>query len=369
MLMETKEKTGKRLIEIDILRGFAMLAVVAIHVTNLPLENLTEKYGYLFFYMVSSFLNFAVPVFVLISALMAAYSEIGRTSSLWLYYKKKLLRLFLPYLAWTLFYLVFRFVTHGLFIEDILSWRNWIAWIFQGRAYEHLYFLAVICQFHVLFPLLIKLARLVKDKPFPAFLIAVGGQNVVYWVNRLWVYRVFPYFHSSFFGYFGIIFLGLYLGLNYEKVCRWLQKNAKWLSLFCLVSAVAFLYYNYLLYKMIRFHSYPYSFIRLFYVVSLPLCLLVPARNLRLKQGLVGRCLIWVGSYTLGIYLAHPVLNFFLRWLFKTDSPAMLILICIAAIFVFTVACGYITKHLQRFRLTAWIFGVKATGSRSTIND
>ena len=361
MLTETKSTTEKRLIEIDILRGFAMLAVVAIHVTNLPLQNLAEKSGHLFFYMVSSFLNFAVPVFVLISALMAAYSEDLRPTPLWPYYKKKLIRLFVPYLAWSLFYLAFRFVTHGLFLEDILSWRNWVAWILQGRAYEHLYFLAVICQFHVLFPLLFRLARLVKDKPFWAFFIAVGGQHIVYWVNRLWVYRVFPYFHASFFGYFGIVFLGLYLGLNYDKACRWLRKYAKWLALFCLASAVAFLYYNCLLYKEIKFHSYPYSFIRLFYVASLPLCLLAPALSLRLQQGWSGRGLVWVGSYTLGIYLAHPVLNFILRRYVKTDNLLLLALICIAAIFAFTVVCGYITKFLQRYRLTAWIFGTKAT--------
>ena len=357
MLDGNKALSGKRLIEVDILRGFAMLAVVAIHVSNIPMANLVSGRRYFLVYMFNSFINFAVPVFFLISAIMAAYSQADRPAKLWPYYKKKLIRLGLPYLVWTLLYILFGVVTHRLRMPDILSWRNWISWILQGRAYEHLYFLAVICQFHVLFPILFKLARLVKDKPFWAFFIAIGGQHIVYWSNKLWLYKAFPYFQSSFFWYFGTMFLGLYLGLNYEKVCLWLRRNVKWLTISCIVSAIAFLFFRYMLYADIHLHTYPYSFVRLFFVTSLPICLLAPAQNLRLQQGWVGRGLLWVGRYTLGIYLSHPILNFFLRRWVKTVEFLPLFLICFAAVFVYTIVCGYITKLLEKFKLTAWIVG------------
>jgi len=357
MTVEEKTPLTKRLEEIDILRGIAMLAVVSIHVSNIPLAILASGRRYYLVYMFNSFINFAVPMFILISAIMAAYSEANRPLQVITYYKKKLVHIGLPYIVWSLLYILFNIVMHKLRMPDLLSWRNWISWILQGRAYEHLYFLAVILQFHVLFPLLIKLTRLVKDKPFLAFLIAVGGQNIVYWLNKLWIYERFTYFYSSFFGYFGIIFLGLYLGLNYDKVCQWMRKNAKWLAVFCLISAAAFLYYRHLLYEKVNFHSYPYSFIRLFFVASLPLCLLAPAQNLRLKEGRIGRGLQWIGRYTLGIYLAHPVLNFFLRRFVRTDNPLYLLVICAAAVFAFTIICGYITKILEKFELTAWLVG------------
>ena len=357
MSAEKNTPTKKRLYEIDILRGFAMLSVVSIHVSNIPMAILASGKRYFLVYMFNSFINYAVPMFLLISAIMAAYSEAGRPMELLQYYKKKLIRLALPYLAWTLLYILFRVIIHSILLQDILSWRNWVQWILQGRAYEHLYFMAVICQFHILFPILIKMARLVKDKPIWAFIIAVGGQNIVYWLNKLWLYKTFPYFQSSFFWYFGLMFLGLYLGLNYDKVCAWLRKNAKWLAISCLVSAIAYLFYRYILYANIRFHTYPYSFIRLFFVISLPICLLAPAQNLRLQQGWVGRGLLWIGNYTLGIYLAHPVLNFFLRRWVKTGNLILLFLICFAAVFAFTIICGYITKLLEKSELTSWIIG------------
>ena len=359
--MSAAERTlsGKRLSEIDILRGFAMLAVVAIHVSNVPMASFGEGRSYFLVYMFNSFINFAVPMFVLISAMMAALSADSRPLHVIEYYKKKFIRLGLPYLLWSLIYILFNIVSHRVRMPDILSWKNWIGWILQGRAYEHLYFLAIILQFHLLFPLLIKLARLVKDKPFWAFFIAVGGQNVVYWLNKLWIYERLTYFYSSIIGYFGIVFLGLYLGLNYEKVTAWLRKNTKWLAVFCLISAVAFLFYRYLLHEEIRFHSYPYSFIRLFFVTSLPLCLLAPAQNPRFKEGWAGRGLLWVGRYTLGIYLAHPVLNFFLRRWVKTANIVVWFFICAAAVIAYTIICGYMTKFLEKFKLTAWIVGTK----------
>ena len=357
MTDEAKTLSGKRFAEIDILRGFAMLAVVSIHVSNIPLANLPAGRRYFLVYMFNSFINFAVPMFILISAMVAAHSEANRPLHVKTYYKKKILRLGLPYLTWSLFYILFNILVHRVGWTDLLSWKNWIEWILQGRAYEHMYFLAVILQFHILYPLLIKLALLVKDKPFWAFFIAIGGQHCVYWLNKLWIYERFTYFYSSVFGYFGIIFLGLYLGLNYKKVNRWLRKNVKWLSIFCLISVIAFLYYRYLLHIKVSFHSYPYSFIRLFFVASLPLCLLAPAQSLRVKEGWIGRGLLWVGRYTLGIYLAHPVLNFFLRRWVKTDNLLYLFLISAAAVFVFTIICGYMTKFLEKFKLTSWLVG------------
>ena len=357
MPAENKALSGKRLIEVDILRGFAMLSVVAIHVSNIPMAILSSGLRYFAVFMFNSFINYAVSMFFLISALMAARSEANRPVKLLEYYKKKLMRLGLPYLVWTLIYILFGVIIHRLRMPDILSWRNWISWILQGRAYDHLYFLAVICQFHILFPILFKLARMVKDKPFWAFFITVGGQHIVYWANKLWLYRALPYFQSSFFWYFGIMFLGLYLGLNYEKVCQWLHKNTKWLSIFCLISAIAYLYYRYLYYMDISAHTYPYSFIRLFFVTSLPLCLMAPAQNLRLQKGWAGRGLLWVGRYTMGIYLIHPVFNFFLRRWVGTGNIILLFIICAAAVFAFTIICGYITKLLEKFKLTAWTVG------------
>ncbi|MDR0491207.1 MAG: acyltransferase [Oscillospiraceae bacterium] len=356
----------KRLIEVDILRGFAMLAVISIHVSNIPLTNLASSRWYLPVYLFNRFLIFAVPVFIIVSAMLAAYTENGRPTQLFPYYKKKLIRILLPYLAWSLFYIAFNLATRGNSLADLLSLKNWVSWILQGRAYIHLYYLAVIIQFFILFPLLIKLARLVKDRPLWAILIIAGGFNIVYWSNKLWLYKLFPYFQSSFFWYFGVIFTGLYVGLNFRKVCVWLQKYIIPLTALCIASAIVFVYLNYLIYKHVRYHTFFYNAVGQIYYISMAFCLLVWSQRIRARQWKVRQGLLWIGRYTMGIYLAHPVLNYFLGRLVKSKNVILLFLICAAAVFAYTVICGYITKYLEKFRPTAWLVGATTPALRAT---
>ncbi|MCL2124442.1 MAG: acyltransferase [Oscillospiraceae bacterium] len=378
MPKKTETLQDKRMLELDVLRGFAMLVVVSSHISSVAIGNLRAGRGHFLVSMLQSSFNFSVPVFFLVGALLSAYSASAKNPPIWPYYKKKLLRLVLPYLAWTLFYIAFNLFVHRIGRADLRSFDNWVKWITQGRAYDHLYYLVVIFQFHLLFPLLLKLAKLVRDRPFWAFAIVVGGHHVVYWLNKLWLYKAWPYFSSSFFWHFSIFFLGLYIGLNYKKVCEWLERNLKWLIIVCLVSAAGFLYLRYLLYMKINYHTYFYYTIRLVYVTSLPLCLLAVARRLRdtLKRGIrhgqaflfarkwAGRALLWIGRYSLGIYLAHPVLNHYLREWFKTRNVILLGLICAVAVVVYIAVCGVMTMVLERFRLTSWIVGAKASGGK-----
>ena len=361
MPAENEAKSGKRMLELDILRGFAMLVVVSSHVSSVPIENLRVGRGHLLFSMLHSLFTFSVPVFFLVGALLSAYSLAERPSGryIWPYYKKKLIRLFLPYLAWSLIYILFRLAVEKLHWADLLSFDNWFTWISQGRAYDHLYYLVVVCQFHLLFPLLLKLARLVKDKPLWAFIIIIGGYHIVYWLNKLWLYQAFPYFQSSVFWYFDIIFMGLYIGLNYQKVCLWLQKNILPLAGICLVATVGYIYCRYLLYRDIPYHSYFYYTIRLVFVISLPLLILSLIRRFRVSQVWVGRCLLWIGRYSLGIFLAHPILNFYLRKWVASRNVILLTLISVAAVVVFTAVCGFMTMLLEKFRPTAWLVGAK----------
>ena len=355
---------GKRMLELDILRGFAMLVVVCSHTSSVAIENLRAGRAHFLVSMLQSSFNFSVPVFFLVGALLSAYGVAERKLAVWPYYKKKLIRLLLPYLAWTLLYIAFNLLTERINNTALQSADNWVKWITQGRAYDHLYYLIVISQFHLLFPLLIKLARLVRDKPLWVFIIVFGGHNIVYWLNKLWLYEAWPYFQSSFFWHFSIFFLGLYLGLNYEKVCIWVDKHIKLLAVISVVSGAGFLLFRYLLYVDIPYHSYFYYTVRLVYVTFFPLFLLTLARIWRILQGLAGRALLWIGRYSLGIYLAHPMLNHYLRQWVTSRSVIVLFFICAAAVAAYIVICGFLTMFLEKFRPTAWIVGAKASGKQ-----
>ncbi len=170
----------KHLREIDILRGIAIIAVVLIHVLNTPIRNLSLSIPNNFFYYWQSLLNFAVPCFFLISAIMVTYSA-GMGKINWrVFYRKKLLKIGLPYLIWSLLYLAARTLTGELTFISFLSPANWGAWLLTGRSYTHLYFLALLIQFYILLPPLLWAARKTADKPFMALLSAISCQMLVY---------------------------------------------------------------------------------------------------------------------------------------------------------------------------------------------
>ena len=81
--METMQE--KRFTELDILRGFAMLTVVAVHVISLPLANMAEGRRRLLVFLFRYSLNFEVPALLLISTLLSAHSNAGQSLAIWPY--------------------------------------------------------------------------------------------------------------------------------------------------------------------------------------------------------------------------------------------------------------------------------------------
>lgn len=348
----------QRLQEVELLRGVAMLGVVGIHVFNAGLATLpVNSRGYGAFYYFHNFLNFAVPTFILISAMMAAYTNLGKPLRLGEYYKKKALRVGVPYLFWTLFYLGFNLVTGALSVNDLWDSANWSKWFLCGKAYTHLYFMALILQFYILFPLLFRLAKAVQNRPIFAFVLALGPQIVIYWLNKLWLYTAWPYFHSSFAWYYCIAFAGLYLGLNYHKLSAWLDKRWPWVLLGFAASTGIFLYYKVLSRTGASYHTFPYTMDWQFFVVFTALFFLWICRKLVNCGAKLGQALAWVGTYSFGIYLIHPVCTYVFSRFAQGFGTIPLFLLCCSAVLLITVVCGFAVKWLQSWNPTAYLFG------------
>lgn len=134
---------------IELLRIIAIWAVVMIHVTSTTLG--VSGY-YLHFTPFTFFLNqasrFAVPLFFLISGyvLSLRYSVVP---NLLTFYKKRFLRLALPFLVWSFIYysIVSRAGIKAFFV-------NSPAILLSGTGAEHLYFIPAIMLLYLLFPLL-----------------------------------------------------------------------------------------------------------------------------------------------------------------------------------------------------------------------
>ncbi len=130
-----------RLTGIDLCRGLAAFAVILVHsgdeTWGIPITEQAIQFRYLFY--------FAVPFFLAASFYFATKKLPANISvSFW---QKKINRIIVPYLLWSLVYLIFKFMIFFITnntkqIQQLLS--DPLAIVFFGAASYHLYFLPLL---------------------------------------------------------------------------------------------------------------------------------------------------------------------------------------------------------------------------------
>lgn len=140
--------------EVEYMRGFAALAVIAVHVsmnyTRIPAVNLLALLD-LFIYITA---HFAVPVFIFVSGWVLAARYRGDRSP-GEFYRRRARTILPPYLFFTAFYLVVR-VEGTIGFAGVPSLARVVEALLLGTAAYHLWFFALIIQLYLLFPLIVR---------------------------------------------------------------------------------------------------------------------------------------------------------------------------------------------------------------------
>ena len=160
----------KILTEVTRIRFLAIVAVVAIHILNLPVSNL--QVGSLwqgFFFMLRGVLIFAVPLFLYLSLFLVGKSA-QKGFEAKTFYKKKAFRVLMPFIIWTGLYLGLDVLLGKYGVSDFLNLSNYLKWFLLGKAWEHLYFLPILIEFLLLAPLMVKLVQKIGDNILVGFL-------------------------------------------------------------------------------------------------------------------------------------------------------------------------------------------------------
>lgn len=145
---------------IDNLRGICMLGVIGIHIGSLALapDNFTL---YLLLEILS---RYSVPSFFFISGYGLACTDKGLLSGSRLNYidfmKKRLRGAGLPYLSWSLFYMLYFWL---ILPPGFVSWNSLhVAYVlFFGLGCYHLYFMVILLWFYTSYPLWRRLLRII----------------------------------------------------------------------------------------------------------------------------------------------------------------------------------------------------------------
>ncbi|WP_277230797.1 acyltransferase [Phascolarctobacterium succinatutens] len=155
---------------IDNLRGICMLGVIGIHIGSLALapKNFTL---YLLLEILS---RYSVPSFFFISGYGLACTDKGLLSGSRLNYidfmKKRLRGAGLPYLSWSLFYMLYFWL---ILPPGFVSWNPLhVAYVlFFGLGCYHLYFMVILLWFYASYPLWRQLLRIIIHKSIPFMLV------------------------------------------------------------------------------------------------------------------------------------------------------------------------------------------------------
>ncbi len=202
------------------LRGYAIIAVLIIHVLWLfgwgvfynPTTRLTAV-------ILDQLVRFCVPLFITISGytLMLGYGQ--GSFPLLKFFSRRILKILPLYVLWSAVYIIQGAIIHGqyqsvwqIFSEPI----NFLNLLIKGQSYYHLYFVPLIVQLYLLFPIL----RLLLDfRPHLTFIISIILQAGFYFfllfgrINQSpdMIFRSDYSQYVIFLSFIGYFVLGMYL--------------------------------------------------------------------------------------------------------------------------------------------------------------
>lgn len=302
---DTARISKKHFVEIDYLRCFAILAVIAIH-TAAALTRVPDPANYFAVSLWQSLSSFAVPLFITISGFVLWLSY--KPSTIGGFYRRRFLRIIPPYLIFTVVYLVANilksFVVTGIFHYP--SWGEIVNAFLFATSNEHMWFFLIIIELYLFYPAIHAVYQKLMSHSLDWILLIAGFIIQTAWsnfsgglfiqVNDIPVYLSNKIFLCVIF-YF---ILGMYICHHYSAIQRVLRSiiTGVVLSLFSIVTAVfAFIIPQMQAYGMMNI-SYCVSAIFLLFFVSVHL-VSVSEKNI----------FVTIGLYSFGIYLIHPLIQ------------------------------------------------------------
>jgi len=325
--------TRQRLEHIDAMRPIKQTAVISTHALIFfsPLSTSFAAGAFL------TLTHFSRDAFLFVSACMLAYSYREQKSvKIAPYWKRRFISVGLPYLAWSLIYFpISMMVPTNSFPFYRVPWDT----VFSGHGvhelliavvtgYYHLYFLLVLLEFYLLFPLLLKLLRRWSRWHVLILLVALAWQIGWHFAVR--------HGHPSFtiasrtetrlvFSYPLYLVGGVIAALHLDAMHAWIVRHAKAILIGTVIGAIVPVTVD-----AIHHHFYvpkylipggdpfspvvvPYDVGAIFCVYLLGVFLVSPRRSLRT------RAITQSGSdAAYGIYLSQMVWILFLhRWTLK----------------------------------------------------
>ena len=300
----------KEIASIYYVRFFAMLFVVLVHTTAqyrhlFPAPSIQNT----FYFFLNNIVRVEGGMFVMIMGIVFFYMYRDRPftkDALLTYWKKRVTYILIPYIVWSLIYEVemWHYQDRPLVLSDILHR------ILFGESKYQLYFIFIVVQFYLVFPLLMMLVR--KFSFFRKYLWLFG-------ILAEYAYFQFS-IHTDFvtvplmFSFIGSYMLGAWIGVHYETI---IEKMTKKKMTIAGISSLLFgLTYVFIRYRNTYFDRLPidddyYKMIGILFKVIGSLFFFYFAEYLvRWSSQKSVHRMRSIAYYSFGFYLMHPLVLF-----------------------------------------------------------
>ncbi|MGD7042915.1 acyltransferase [Jeotgalibacillus proteolyticus] len=290
-------KQQSQIFDVHVLRAVGCLLVVLVHVSALFYVERGNWEDVILFINQAS--RFGTPIFAVVSGLLLFLQVKKRGFLFNKFFKSRVNKIVIPFLFWTAFYLLYIWLIFGTSpFESGL--KHFIFDVAFGKTYSHLYFISIVLQFYLVFPLL----QFIKSRGAWIGLLILSALVHIYSMK----------FMGDFEGLFGLIaeqraflpkwffffIFGGFLAYHWETAKEWAYKIR--VPLFFAVLLV--FYFAAVEYEWGRYIGSN----RVTNIINLPVIILfVMAISEKIASNpslnyLASR----LGSMSMGIYLIHP---------------------------------------------------------------
>jgi surface polysaccharide O-acyltransferase-like enzyme len=332
---------------LDSIRALAIFAVIGLHVIGFSFYSFPRfSPSWNLLLVLDQIFRFAVPSFVAISGYVLASKYAHADFVFSIFFKKRILRI-LPlyfFFSFTIFY-----YTRFLYPEPVGAIPLWKI-IFLGKADYHLYFVSMIFQFYLLFPVFLFFFNKFR-KPFIIFALAL--QMVVYLISTMSMEKIFDF--GFIFGdqqqyvFFGTWIFYFVLGMLFAKVRFDDDKTAKLakISLFFVIFGLFFMFFD--AYRLFLATGNLITSLRstrlpaFIYTSGFVILFLLKHELINKFLGRFSKWLIYFGRESFTAYLVHTLVLRILLLRFEVKN-----LFGVFLLFVATLTLSFIVAELTR---------------------
>ena len=362
--------------EINILRAFAILAVISIHVSTYFTRMDTISWLAALYMSIKVLSHFAVPLFIVISGFVL-YNKYSDDIDIKRFYKNRLKSVLPQYLIFSTFYLAATYIgSIVLTIPVNLDIPHIIYRYLTGGCFYHLWFFVLIIQLYLLYPAIVQLYNYCDVRGRILELITavflIGVLYNICPIPDIFILGVSTQIlgvATEFIAYVFYLILGMTIRSGYDELLKSVPKTSLYYAsiplLCCTIIGIfdyAQRYFNFDITQFLPvmggyWHWLTAMINPLYYMVIFASCFYI-SLSIVSSRSVAFKLLKKIGAYSFGIYLVHAFILYVLvlvfpRFGFDWNNWLFYPLMCII-----TLVLSYLSVEiLQKFPYSEYLTG------------